>query len=87
MALAIAKEVMITVGLAAARVLVIIMVVAVDLALIEVDFITKGLVTIMEEGSVEQALAKVTFQELVEVLLLLRSFRFCFHLLILAHRQ
>ena len=48
---------------------------------------TEVLVTIMVQAFVVQARVMVTFQELVEVLLLWHSCRFCFHLLILANRQ
>ena len=87
MVLAAIKELAITVGLATARELVVIMVLAVGLVLIEMESVIKGLVTIMGRAQVVQALAKVTFQELVEVLLLWRSSHFWFHLLIQANRQ
>jgi hypothetical protein len=81
MALAAAKEV------ATTEVLVIIMELAAGLVPIEMETIIKGLVTIMVQAFVVQARVMVTFQELVEVLLLWHSCRFCFHLLILANRQ
>ena len=81
MVLAAIKELAITMGL------VVIMVLAVGLVLIEMESVIKGLVTIMGRAQVVQALAKVTFQELVEVLLLWRSSRFWFHLLIQVNRQ
>ena len=73
--------------LAATEVLVFIMVLAVGLVLIEMESVIKGLVTTMGRASAVQVLVKVTFRELVEVLLLWRSSRFWFHLLILANHQ